>query len=163
MTKEKGPRDGSLVRVPDLNGRPKDNRGAGRTDLGIIFRWLRSYPNNVEKIIKLIVDDRQHPAHSDEEIENAVKPFKVEIWDWRKVDLCGETIAAAADEARQVNLYWSGNNAVLRGWSDPEGGLARLKNLTKVIVFPESAVRNILHPSKNETQYMQVVSHFLCG
>jgi hypothetical protein len=30
-----------------------------------------------------------------------------------------------------VCLYWSGNNAVLRGWSEP-GGLNQLKRLEKV-------------------------------
>ncbi|KAM6482792.1 hypothetical protein HDV62DRAFT_335409 [Trichoderma sp. SZMC 28011] len=109
----------------------------GRTDLGIVFDWLRN-DANVGKIIKLIVDDSHHPPHSDEEIEKAVKPFQVEVWDWQKIDLCCETIAEAAPQARQVNLYWSGNNAVLRGWSDPEGGLARLPYLKEVNVFPQS-------------------------
>ena len=116
---------------------PLKDLAVGRTDLGIIFRWLRN-DAEVEKIIKLIVDDLHHPAHSDEEIERAVKPFKVEIWDWRKIDLCCETIAEAAPNARQVKLYWSGNNAVLCGWSDPEGGLARLPDLERVVVFPQS-------------------------
>ncbi|RYP61446.1 hypothetical protein DL770_009787 [Monosporascus sp. CRB-9-2] len=109
----------------------------GRTDLSIIFKWLGEEAG-VEKIIELIVDDSHPPPHTDRQIEESVKPFDVEIWNWHKVDLCVETIAVAAPNVREVNLYWSGNNAVLRGWSDSKGGLAQLRHLRKVTVHPQS-------------------------
>ncbi|RSL48086.1 hypothetical protein CEP54_013099 [Fusarium duplospermum] len=127
--------DDHLERHPELPS--SKDPALGRTDLGIIFRWLRA-DARVEKIIKLIVDDSRDPPHCDEEIENAVKPFGVEVWDWCKIDLCCETIAKTAPNARQINLYWSGKNAVLRGWSDREGGLARLPDLEQVVVFLRS-------------------------
>ncbi|THV44375.1 hypothetical protein BGAL_0659g00010 [Botrytis galanthina] len=80
---------------------------------------------------KVIIDDSKIPAHSDEAIENALEGFDVEILDWRKVDLCPEAIWMSSRKLREVYLRWSGNNAVLRGWSEPEG-LRRLEHLTKV-------------------------------
>jgi hypothetical protein len=50
--------------------------------------------------------------------------------DWRKADLSTDVIAFAAPTVEQVNLYWSGNQTVLRGWSCPEG-IPRLHATTK--------------------------------
>lgn len=104
--------------------------GLGRTDLVFLFKWLKG-GGNVKTILKVIVDDLQEPAHSDEAIEAALKGMSVEDWDWRKTDLCLEVIHSVAPTARIVHLYWSGNNAVLRGWSEPEG-LAKLERLENV-------------------------------
>lgn len=71
------------------------------------------------------------PSHSDENIEKALGGFKIENWDWQKVDLCIDTIATAAPEVKEVHLYWSGNNAILRGWG-AQGGLNQLSRLEKV-------------------------------
>ena len=94
-----------------------------------LFNFLRN--KSVKRVIRVIVDDTLEPSHSDEAIETALGGLKVEIWDWKKTDLCTETIVTAALDAREVYLYWSGNNAVLRGWSEP-GGLNQLKKLEKV-------------------------------
>ena len=69
--------------------------------------------------------------HSDEAIELALGSFKVEIWEWQKFDICSETIASAAPDVEQAHLYWSGNNAVLWGWSEAET-LKRMKKWKKV-------------------------------
>jgi hypothetical protein len=103
--------------------------GKGRNDMIFLFNFLRN--KSVKRVIRVIVDDTLEPSHSDEAIETALGGLKVEIWDWKKVDLCTETIVTAAPDAREVCLYWSGNNAVLRGWSEP-GGLNQLKKLEKV-------------------------------
>ncbi|KAM0263347.1 hypothetical protein ACHAQJ_001203 [Trichoderma viride] len=116
-----------------------NNFSTGRKNLGIIFRWLRDQAK-VEKIIKLVVDDFSQPSHTDEEIEEAAKLFDIKIWDWRKVDLCCNTIAAIAPNVRHINLYWSGNNAVLLGWSHPDGGLAQLPSLERVHIFPQLGI-----------------------
>lgn len=99
-----------------------------------LFEFLRS--KGVKRVIRVIVDDKEQPAHSDEAIERALGGLDVEIWDWRKYDLCTETVVTAAPHTREVSLYWSGNNAVLRGWSEP-GGLALLKDLEKVCLHVE--------------------------
>ena len=106
-----------------------DGDGEGRTDLVYVFNELRG--RKVKTILKVIVDDLAEPAHSDEAIEKALDKMGVEIWDWKKTDLCTEVIQTAAPNVREVHLYWSGNNAVLRGWSE-EGGLKQLKELTTV-------------------------------
>jgi Ankyrin repeats (3 copies) len=110
--------------------RPSKSEGKGRTDLVFLFNWLK-VDRNVKTILKVIVDDLQEPAHSDEAIEAALEGLAVEIWDWRKTDLSSEVICNTAPMSRIVHLYWSGNNAVLRSWSEPEG-LAKLEKLEMV-------------------------------
>ncbi len=83
----------------------------GLSDASIIFKWL--WENNVRRVV--VIDDGETP-HSNQVIEEALVDFKVEIWDWKKIDICSETIYRAAKDARVVYLYTSGNSAVLRGW-----------------------------------------------
>lgn len=94
-----------------------------------LFNFLRN--KSVKRVIRVIVDDTLEPPHSDEAIERALGGLEVEIWDWKRIDLCSETILTAAPDVKDVCLYWSGNNAVLRGWSEP-GGLSQLKKLLRV-------------------------------
>jgi hypothetical protein len=98
----------------------------GLTDCKIVFNWLAK--NGVKKIIRVIVLDDGDVAHSDEAIEECLTPFKVEVWDWKKPDICSETIFQAAPGVRVVHLYCTGNNTVLRSWSGGEG-LAKLKKV----------------------------------
>lgn len=111
------------------SGRSSKQDGDGRRDLCYIFDRLRK--KGVKTVLKVIIDDSTMPAHSDEAIEDALKFMDVEIWDWKRTDLCSEVIYRVASKAREVHLYWSGNNAVLRGWSE-EGGLKRLSQLKTV-------------------------------
>jgi hypothetical protein len=99
----------------------------GLTDSKIVFNWLAK--NGVKKIIRAIVLDDGDVAHSDEAIEECLTPFKIEVWDWKKPDICSETIYKAAPDVRVVHLYCTGNNAVLRSWSGDEG-LAKLKKVS---------------------------------
>lgn len=126
-----------LCRVPveleTKKGEPKK-----RSDQLFFLRYLRE--RTVRNILKLTVDDLIHP-HGDEEIEEAIRgspgnstlsqSFDVQILDWRKIDLCPVAIATASRNVREVHLRWSGNNSVLRGWSEPHG-LPKLPHL-KVI------------------------------
>ncbi|KAI0400345.1 hypothetical protein F4802DRAFT_610152 [Xylaria palmicola] len=121
----------------------KEQRGRQiSTDQLYFLRWLRA--RGVEKILKVTVDDMEKP-HRDDEIEeiladsknrSSAKSFNVEILDWRKPDLCPEMIEVATPLVRELHLQWSGNNVVLRGWSEPEG-LPRLKWLKKVYLYYE--------------------------
>ncbi|KAK0610002.1 hypothetical protein B0T17DRAFT_658553 [Bombardia bombarda] len=103
--------------------------GRGRSDLVFFFNWLQR--KKVSYIIKVIVDDLQDRPHCDKAIEDSLKPFDIEILDWQRLDLCPETIFNACRNVREINLRWSGNRAMLRAWSEPEG-LPRLPNLEKV-------------------------------
>ncbi|RDW68220.1 hypothetical protein BP5796_08877 [Coleophoma crateriformis] len=112
--------------------------GNGRTDLELVFNWLRK-DKGVKTILKVIVNDLKSPAHGDDAIERSLRGFNIETWDWKKSDLCSEVIEVAAPQVRVVHLYWSGNNAVLRGWSD-EGGLRRLSLLRKVYIHTQEGL-----------------------
>ncbi|KAF4546015.1 uncharacterized protein LTHEOB_4667 [Lasiodiplodia theobromae] len=106
--------------------------GKGRDDYTVIFDWLRR--KGVKRIFNLYIDDREEPSHSDETIEKALQGIEVlKVWDWQRSDLSSEVIAKAAPNVSQVNLYWGGNNAVLRSWSESEG-LNQLKKLDTVVL-----------------------------
>lgn len=104
-------------------------RQRSRKDMAILFQWLRD--QGVRRIIKVIVDDLGKPCHSDEDIENALDGFEVEILDWRRLDLCPVTISKVSKSLREVHLRWSGRNTVLRGWSEREG-LAKVSSLEAI-------------------------------
>jgi hypothetical protein len=115
--------------LPNSFGSSPEVAGKGRSDMMFFFEWLRE--KNVKRIIKVIVDDSAVPAHSDEAIEYALRGFDVEVLDWQKVDLCPETIYRSSEKLREVYLQWSGNNTVLRAWSEPDG-LKKFDDLTMV-------------------------------
>jgi hypothetical protein len=94
------------------------------------FNWLRT-SKGVKRIIKVEVQDLQGNGHSDEAIEKCLAGFHIESLDWQKIDLDPETIYNAAPNLRELTLHWSGNNAVLRGWSEHDG-LKRLQDLTDI-------------------------------
>lgn len=73
---------------------------------------------------------------------------KVEILDWRRIDLCPASLVKIGGHLREVTLYWSGSNPVLRAWSETEG-LARLPNLETV---------NILEVNVSDPVQSQVTS-----
>ncbi|EFY88119.1 subtilisin, putative [Metarhizium acridum CQMa 102] len=89
------------------------------TDLRAVFEWLRQ--SQVKKIIKVTVIDYGGQRHSDPAIEEALRGFDVEVWDWKKVDLCSDVIFNCASSVREISLYPSGNGAALMGWSGPKG------------------------------------------
>ncbi|KID74347.1 hypothetical protein MBR_06446, partial [Metarhizium brunneum ARSEF 3297] len=62
-------------------------------------------------------------CHSDPAIEEAVRGFDVQVWDWRKVDLCSGVPFNCASSVREICLYSSGNGAALmaiKGEDDTE-------------------------------------------
>ncbi|TGO61940.1 hypothetical protein BOTNAR_0121g00230 [Botryotinia narcissicola] len=131
--------------------------GDGRCDMMFFFQWLKD--KGVKRILKVIVDDSNTPAHSDEAIEKALQGFDVEILDWRKVDLCPETIWTSSRKLRKVHLQWSGNNAVLRGWSEPEG-LRRLEDLTKVYLHSSLILLSRITRSLNCIRMQKKIDSF---
>ena len=91
------------------------------------------------------VDDTSSPAHSEEAIQSSLEKMVVEQLNWQKVDLDPRTICRAGTKLEKepgkfeeapsqltdIVLRWSGNNAVLRSWSEPEG-LPLLPKLSRV-------------------------------
>jgi hypothetical protein len=109
----------------------------GLSDLVEVFRWLRRH--NVEQIVKVMVIDDGDPSHAGAAIEEALRDFKVEVWDWKKLDLCSDVIAESSKCVKEVSLYSSGSKAVLMGWASEEG----LRNRTK---FPEVSGMDFISP-----------------
>ncbi|KAI8675461.1 Peptidase-S8 domain-containing protein [Fusarium keratoplasticum] len=126
--------------------------GAGRRDLCYVFDRLRK--KGVKTILKVFIDDSSMPAHSDEAIEDALKSMDVEVWDWNKTDLCTEVIYKVAPKARGVHLYWSGNNAVLRGWSE-EGGLKKLRSLKTVHLHIQQGLESSSRTQQNVKEFLE--------
>src|SRR5437764_691007 len=56
--------------VGPRHGKKPVDKGRGRTDMGFFFNWLAK--KNVRRILKVVVDDLDAPAHSDEAIEEAL-------------------------------------------------------------------------------------------
>ncbi|MCJ1392423.1 hypothetical protein MMC18_005290 [Xylographa bjoerkii] len=126
-------------RIPPASDRrvksQSDRRGL--TDLQTIFDWL--YRNRVRKIRKVIVVDDGDIPHSDQAVEEALKQFEVDVWDWKKLDICSKTIFAAVRNAIEISLYSTGNNAVLMRWCSQNGlmkfpmGFERRERMDKYI------------------------------
>lgn len=120
------------VKTARSRGASPDKDCLGRCDYETIFSWIKK--KGVKQIIHLSVEDYQPRSHSCESIEKALKDLRVvKVWDWCKPDIDSETLIKAAPDVQELVLYWSGNNAVLRGWSEPEG-LNRLRRLEKITV-----------------------------
>ncbi|KAI0005738.1 hypothetical protein F4779DRAFT_34502 [Xylariaceae sp. FL0662B] len=109
------------IRTP-VRGKKKISEQATITELnnlGLIFEWLRE--RGVKKIVKVLVIDDGDASHTDERIEEALRGFDVEEWDWKKLDLCSDVIKNCTTVVREISLYSSGNNAVLMGWASEHG------------------------------------------
>ncbi len=103
-----------------------------------VFDWLHK-EFHIEKIFKVIVEDLVPYPHTDQAIMEALQPFNVEKWDWRKLDICSQTIIDAAKETRELYLHSSGNKAVLRSWGC-KSGLAKLAKASFYIYFPPESI-----------------------
>jgi hypothetical protein len=101
----------------------------GRWDVKYFFDWLKQ--KKVGRILRVTVEEYPERPHSDAAIESALEDLQVESLNWQKPDLCPETICRVSDRLKEVYLYWGGNNAVLRAWSEPEG-LGRLASLERI-------------------------------
>lgn len=97
----------------------KGNKVQSHPHFREIFQWLEV--NGVRRIEKVIVEDDPYTPLRDEDIEESLRKFDVRVWDWKKSDICIHTIYRAAPNVREVWLYTSGSNTVLRGWSDVGG------------------------------------------
>jgi hypothetical protein len=125
----------------DQLSQPQTQTGDELSDLRLVFRWLRK--NNVKRILKVTVIDYGTPSHRDSVIEDALADFRVESWDWKKVDMCSDVISNSTEDATQISLYSSCNNAVLMGWASSEG-------LANKIKFPKA--RQLLRCSSSVQQ-----------
>jgi len=104
----------------------------GRKDYYLIFHWLK-HNALVDHVLTVVVDDIADTApisHSDTAIVHCLNGLNIETWNWKKMDISSDVIYRAAKNVKEVYLYCSGNNAVLRGWSD-SAGLVMLKEASR--------------------------------
>lgn len=119
-----------IVSVPfKFEGAPEDNHDI-QHNFPRVFEWLVERAG-VKHIVRVVADNIENPPCRDESIERALANLVVEELDWRKNDICPRTIRKVGNDLRVLSLYWAGNNAVLRAWSEPEG-LAKLPKLRKI-------------------------------
>lgn len=136
------------VALPSTTFRPDQDddqpQRRGRDDAARIFRWLAHPDRGVKRVLRVIVHEPVEVGggnyHSNEAIETSLKHLRVEALDWRRPDICSSTLVSIGGDLREVRLVWSGNNAVLRAWSELQGlpMLSRHKKLERIcIVVPE--------------------------
>ncbi|EGX52377.1 hypothetical protein AOL_s00043g166 [Orbilia oligospora ATCC 24927] len=151
---------GEMPKVDGLRFSDEDRESRHQDPYTAIFRWLRN-DKKVKKIVRVEVDeivegvhDHNVSPHSNHAIRQCLQGFDVEELDWRKFDICGNTIfEAVAPKISQSNsspgrepalrildLYSSGNTAVLRGWANDDS-LSKLKNLKEITIHIRASNR----------------------
>ena len=103
-----------------------------RLDYVKVFNWLRK-KGGVRKVLEANIEDDETEPHCDEAIEIALQGLDVEILNWKKFDLCSDVVWNAARDVKELFLYSSANNDVLRSWSAKDG----LGRLPKVMIIRE--------------------------
>ncbi|SRR6266480_7638179 len=93
-----------------------------------VFDWLRD--QKVRRIIDVDVDDDMEPCCTNDAIEASLKGFEVQRLRWKRTDIPCDVFSNSTSALSDLSLYWSGDMAVLDGWSGPDG----LRNTRK---FPE--------------------------
>ncbi|KAL1855204.1 hypothetical protein Daus18300_011205 [Diaporthe australafricana] len=119
----------------NIHKEAKDWECAGNIEFYLIFGWLSK--RQVSKVIEVVVYDfetNERKSHSDQAIAKCLQGFKVEIWDWKRMDIPTHIIfEACKDHVRTLYLYCSGLKAVLESWASVTG-LVRLEKLETVTV-----------------------------
>ena len=105
----------------------------GRVDYYLIFHWLKKVIG-VKQVLNVIVEDLAGKPHSDAAINHCLEDLSVHTWNWKKMDISSAVIEKAAATAKEIYLYCSGNNAVLRGWSD-SNGLVKLSKVRQPEIY----------------------------
>ncbi|RSL79987.1 hypothetical protein CEP51_006902 [Fusarium floridanum] len=149
--RERNPTSRSDARAPHQKG---------RTDLIKVFDWL--WQNGVREILKVMVVDDKDPPHADSAIVEALEGFKVEEWDWKRIDLCSDVISNASLFVREASLYASGNNAVMMGWASAEGlgNRAKFPKLEKVNIFVREGLEDAETWKRFNCALKQGIEHY---
>ncbi|TAQ85279.1 hypothetical protein B7494_g6397 [Chlorociboria aeruginascens] len=116
------------------------------------FNWL-SEEKGVREILKVVVKDDRNSPCSDEVIEELLSGFNVRYLDWDREDLSSKVIEDTMKDARGLSLYWSGNNAVLREWTD----FVNLKMLNQVHLTVQQKWDSRIKTEDNIKEFKQVL------
>jgi len=135
------------VYLPDLNYFPKKCPHDG---VRALFDWLakkgsEEKKSRVEAIIKLNMRDNTTAPMSDELVKEAIiDSFKINIFDWRKLDINLDILTNTDNRVHftELTLYSSGNWSTLYHWSSHDG-LGQLPNVCgPQIVIERSKTRS---------------------
>lgn len=86
-----------------------------------ILNWLK-HIMGVETIIKIKVPDRLVNSHDEDRMARSVEQFKVQILDWKVLDLCLDTLSIDTKERiTELHLYSSGKRSVISHWFSTGG------------------------------------------
>jgi hypothetical protein len=84
-----------------------------------VFDWLRD--QQVRRIIEVNIDDDTEPSSTNAAIEASLKGFEIQRLQWKRTDIPCDVFCNSTSALRYISLYWSGDKAVLDGWSGPDG------------------------------------------
>ncbi len=116
------------------------------TEVFKVLKWL--YDKGVKSIIKLKVPDRLVNPHNDLRMARQVERFKVEILDWKVLDLSISIFSVdVKGRIKELHLYSSGNRAVISHWFSPEG-ITSLKKVSHALILYYTLV---LHVNPSQT------------
>jgi hypothetical protein len=124
---------------PALDLHPDDKESSGdemsreHREIFAILDWLRKN-KQVNAILELQVRDRLFNPHDEDQIAKYVDDFKVEILNWRFLDLSVSVFERSRERLKGLHLYSSGKQAPVSHWFSKEG----LKSLPNVRLFPPS-------------------------
>lgn len=106
-----------------------------RKEHGEVFRvldWLSL--KKVTKIIKLIVPDRLVNPHDDLKMAEYVRKFKIEVLDWKVLDLSISIFQSKKpterEEIKELYLYSSGRRAAINHWFNKDEGVESLSKVS---------------------------------
>jgi hypothetical protein len=84
-----------------------------------VFDWLRD--QQVRRIIEADIDDDTEPCCTNDVVEASLKGFEVQRLHWKRIDIPCDVFYHSTSALTDLSLYWSGDKAVLDGWSGPDG------------------------------------------
>ncbi|KAK1254166.1 hypothetical protein MKX08_008161 [Trichoderma sp. CBMAI-0020] len=90
--------------------------------------WLRR--KGVKEIIELVIPDRLVNPHNEIGIGQYVERLKVEVLDWRFLDMSISILNTGKDRIRELHLYTSGKRSAIMHWLSKDG-VHSLTNLQK--------------------------------
>lgn len=99
------------------------------TEVFEILEWLRKV-KRVQEIIQLKVPDRLVSPHNEKGIATLVRDFRVEVLDWRFLDMSISIFedVETRERIKELHLYSSGKRAAISHWLSAEG----VRSLEKV-------------------------------
>lgn len=88
--------------------------------------WLRT--KGVKEILEVVIRDRLVNPHNEIGIGLYVEKFKVEVLDWRFLDMSVSILKKSKERIRELHLYASGKRSAIMHWLSEDG----VRSLTNV-------------------------------